>query len=384
MHNFTAIAGREPLRLQPALTDRHKRTESYQPPVGLPEAADIAMLLGVPLLLTGEPGAGKTRAAYWLNAQLGLGIEQLLRFDVKSTSSGTDLLYQFDEVARFRDASDGRERPLVEYLRLNALGAGIVLAAGGNSVLISTSSARRLDGEQAVIEAQLLDRAFGARWRSRGRAEASLLLADGSIADTPGETRVVLIDELDKSPRDTPNDLLVEVEEMEFSIPELGIKVKAEGAARPVVIITSNSEKSLPEPFLRRCAFFDIAEPGEKELRKIIDASLEQLSGGGQLVDDALHLYRVFRSDTHIRRKPGTAELLAWLDTLVAHLGLAKEHGLARPPVGQHAHADTRDELEARILRTFGTLFKSRDDLEAAKAAYVAWSRTSEAMALNG
>src|SRR5205085_3315730 len=124
-----------PLRLVAPLAEGHKAAGAYRPAKGLREALDVAMMLGVPLLITGEPGTGKTRAAYWLTFELGLPPPQPLRFDVKSGSSGRDLLYSFDEVARFRDASANESKPLVEYLQLNALGEAIVRATGGAGIL---------------------------------------------------------------------------------------------------------------------------------------------------------------------------------------------------------------------------------------------------------
>jgi MoxR-like ATPase len=133
MLSFSAVLTKQPLRIVRPLTEDHKRVGGYFPAQGLAEAINVAMLLGQPLLLTGEPGTGKTRSAYWLAAEIGAG--PLLRFDVKSTSSGTDLLYHFDEVARFRDSTRREKYPLVRYLRFNALGEAILRAAGGRAVL---------------------------------------------------------------------------------------------------------------------------------------------------------------------------------------------------------------------------------------------------------
>jgi MoxR-like ATPase len=364
MEEFTAVVGRKPLKLQPPLTERHKQNMSYIPAQGLREALDVAMLLGVPLLLTGAPGTGKTRAAYWLSAALGQ--ERLLRFDVKSTSTGTDLLYQFDDVSRFRDAAQQIERPLVEYLRFSALGEAILRAAGGRAVL-RTPVGDALEGDQLARNAALLDKAFGPAWRDLDAATAALLRpGDTEFADAPPEHRVVLIDELDKAPRDTPNDLLVEVEEMQFLIPELGVLIAADPAHRPIVVITSNSEKSFPDPFLRRCAYFDIPFPDDETLTKIIDGSIERLGGGGQLVAEALDLFqRLRREDSGIRKLPGTAELLAWLDVLVRREGCASDTSL-------RARAKAEQE---RIAQSLVAVFKTRDDSEAARRVLAAWAQ---------
>src|SRR5215471_4965664 len=253
MADFTAIQSEDPLRLRPPLAEAHKRSDAYFPADGLQQAIDVSMLLGQPLLLTGDPGTGKTRAAYWLAEQIKAG--PLLRFDVKSTSTGTDLLYHFDEVARFRDSTRREEKPLVRYLRFNALGAAILHAAGGGAVL-QTVTGEPLEGATLARHRELLLDAFGAKAPHDGKVTAALLAPDDTaFAGAAPVHRVVLIDELDKAPRDTPNDLLAEIEDMGFKIPELGLLVQADAGFRPIVIITSNSEKSLPDPFLRRCAY---------------------------------------------------------------------------------------------------------------------------------
>jgi MoxR-like ATPase len=371
MASFSAILAKRPLRIATPLTEHHKRAQGYFPAPGLAEAIDVAMLLGQPLLLTGEPGTGKTRAAYWLANEI--GAEPLLRFDVKSASSGTDLLYQFDEVARFRDSTRQEKYPLVRYLRFNALGEAILRAAGPKAVL-QTIAGEPLEGSALETHQKLLDDAFGNRVPPLANATAALLLPDdAAFSVCEPEHRVVLVDELDKAPRDTPNDLLVEIEDMEFRIPELGIVVKADPNFRPVVIITSNSEKSLPDPFLRRCTYFDItfprrfdqrvhgSWPGQGTLEQIVDAGIDALSGGGPLVDQALGLFqRLRRPDSGLRKVPGTAELLAWLDVLVS------QHQLG-----------AKDDLISKVETVDATLcavVKTKDDLEAARRIAVDWA----------
>lgn len=354
MTEFKAVKQEGPLQLHEPLVARHALSSLYKPAPGLREALDIAMMLGVPLLLTGDPGVGKTRAAYWLAAQLKT---RLLRYDVKSSTSGSDLLYHFDEVARFRDSSRQQQRPLVKYLRFNALGRAILAAIGGGAPLF-TSAGELLVEDELACHQDLLAEAFGGvegggtvgaqrRTGAPSFAPLSLLLPDDpGFAAAPPEHLVVLIDELDKAPRDTPNDLLVEIEEMEFDIPELGLKVKGvpklvneqpelntpsqrqraafykslglQPSVRPIVIVTSNSEKSLPDPFLRRCAFFDIPFPDDDAtLKAIVDDTLPALRGGGVLVDEVLAVFRQLRRPQAVAKAPGTAELLAWLDILV-------------------------------------------------------------------
>lgn len=354
MTGFSAVTQVEPLRLCEPLVEAHKDAAVYRPAAGLKEALDIAMMLGVPLLLTGDPGVGKTRAAHWLAAELK---SDLLRFDVKSNTLGPDLLYQFDEVARFRDSSRKEQRPLVQYLRFSALGKAILQSAGGRATLFTTSG-EPLKGAELSRRRDLLAEAFGERSVAIVRAAeddkaiapVSLLTPDElDFAKAEPRHRVVLIDELDKAPRDTPNDLLVEVEEMEFNIPELGVKVKGHPSFRPIVIITSNSEKSLPDPFLRRCAFFDIPFPSPEELKLIIDGSVAALDGGGLLVEEALAAFSELRRPQALIKAPGTAELLAWLDTLVTKNKLAADSSLRRAV--REDPAALRDSLVA-VLKT--------------------------------
>lgn len=345
---FLALESEAPLRLCEPLTSRHDRAEAYRPPEGLKEAMDVAMMLGEPIVLTGAPGAGKTQAAKWLAHQLGAG--KVLRFDVKSTTLGGDLLYAFDDVARFRDsaasgkAEDGGVKPLIRYLRFNALGEGIVRAAGPNSVL-ETVGGERLAGYEALQRhRRLLEDAFGREWAPQGDrvCVADLLPDDPDFRSRGRQVRVVLIDELDKAPRDTPNDLLVEVENMTFLIAELGLRVRSAAAeredsfakapakgetpeepdrtVRPIVVITSNAEKPLPEPFLRRCAYFDVPRVRGETLKAILAGSLSDRNLGRDFVEEVAEVADLLHaSQEAIRRKPGTAELLAWSEILARY-----------------------------------------------------------------
>ncbi|HEX8126192.1 MAG TPA: MoxR family ATPase [Allosphingosinicella sp.] len=371
---FSAVESLEPLKLCEPLIESHKRSAAYRPAPGLAEALDVAMMLGVPLLLSGDPGVGKTRAAHWL-AENELRTP-LLRFDVKSNTLGSDLLYHFDEVSRFRDSSRPGDRPMVEYLRFNALGKAIVESAGGRASLF-TLSGEKLVGEELLRRRKPLVEAFGEaaedlfRRAEAGEGEVaatvSLLLPEAhDFRAAAPRHRVVLIDELDKAPRDTPNDLLVEVEDMEFNIPELGVKVRGDPGYRPIVIITTNSEKSLPDPFLRRCAFFDIPFPEEDDLKEIIDGSIQTLKGGGTLVTEALDAFLRFRAPQALTKAPGTAELLAWLDVLL-------RRGL-RP--GDSLREACRDP-ERRIGTTLTAVMKTTADQKKGRRMIQDWARKS-------
>jgi len=325
--DFLALRSKWPLRLHDPLTAGHDDADRYRPPEGLKEAVDVAMMLGEPLVLTGAPGSGKTQSAKWL-AQV-LGAEKLLRFDVKSTTLGIDLLYAFDDVARFRDsAASGRDaeaesKPLVRYLRFNALGEGILRAAGPDSVLL-TAAGEELDGRAIIAKYRdLLDAAFGRGWSlDRETVRVADLLPDEISLRMPDDdgrqVRVVLIDELDKAPRDTPNDLLVEVETMTFLIAELGLRVKTDRSVRPVVIITTNAEKPLPEPFLRRCAFFDVPPVRGEALVAVLKGALRHREASAAFADEIASVAQLLHdSDDALRRKPGTAEILAWSEVLM-------------------------------------------------------------------
>lgn len=364
MNQFLALQPVPPGRDAPAdfaliapLSNRHRRAGSYRPAPGLAEAMDVAMMLGVPLLLTGRPGTGKTQAAYWLAAQLG---RPVLKYDVKSVTSGSDLLYTFDEVARFRDASARETRPLIDYVRFNPLGLAILKGGGGAGVLT--------DPVDRPLSTETATRAFGEAALAGGAPTAARLLPDDDAfaAATP-EHCVVLIDEFDKAPRDTANDLLAEIETMRFVIPELGVKIPA-GVRRPIVILTSNSERALPEPFLRRCAFFDIPPPSDAELALIVSATLgtggdaatsATLNPDSPLLKSAVGMYRAVCDDRDISRTPGTAELLAWFDVLLTRLKL---------PFDATIGALMRDDASTEaVARTLSALVKSPEDLRIAR-----------------
>lgn len=362
---FLAFAGMPavPRQRKPLIVPEHQNSGAYIDAEGLYEATDAAMLLGLPLLITGEPGTGKTQAGYWLSDQLGESGDPshlgLLRTDVKSTTTGRELLYRFDEVARFRDsAPGGTRRPLIDYLEFEALGEAIIRAAGGRALL-------KVLGAKDPKE--ICQRAFGRS--DTEMVAADLLPGDPTFASAEPTCRVVLIDELDKALRDTPNDLLSEIENMAFSIPELGLRVEAghgkdakQQLQRPIVIITSNSERDLPEPFLRRCAFFHIPFPSPARIQQIVAL---QVPGFGtpdkpsELAEAAATFMEDLRKTEGIQKKPGTAEMLAWCACLAGDV------------VGLKPHMKWKDvaaaETRRRLLHSLGTLVKTPGDLERAR-----------------
>jgi MoxR-like ATPase len=298
----------------------------YYPGEDLSAAVEVELLLGMPLLLTGDPGCGKTSVAHWLAMKLGLA--PALAFNVKSTSMGRDLLYVHDDLARFRDAQPGRQpQPPQAYLTLNALGKAILFSNAPNVLL------------------------------GHGLAARDLLSDAPAQGDDPrfGRRHVVLIDELDKAPRDTPNDLLLEIERMRFRVPELAIDIEGQPDLRPAVVITSNSEKNLPEPFLRRCVFHHIQAPDDARRRDIVARRQHPFARRGTLFSQAMDFFD--RLANELSRKPGSAELLAWLTQLedaVVHADAAQPN-------------QPRDNLFGLMEPGLGVLAKTVDDLETAK-----------------
>jgi MoxR-like ATPase len=299
----------EPVALPVPPRLRHTDPAGYLMDPALADAVNVALLLSQPLLLTGEPGTGKTQLAHRIAWELGYG--EALVFDTKSTSTARDLFYTFDTMGRFQAAHTGAgSAENLDYLDWNALGLAVL--------------------------------------RSHPRDAVAHLLRKDAAHDGPRRS-VVLVDEIDKAPRDFPNDLLHEVDQLSFRVPELrNLRVAADPALRPVLVLTSNSEKNLPDAFLRRCIFFNIPPPGPERLAAIVASRLEPFADpDGAFLKSALAFFADLRAQ--LRRPPATAELINWLQAMAYH-GAAPEQPLR--------------EQRAVLLETLGTLAKSRDDAE--------------------
>ena len=265
----------------------------YYASPALRDAVNVAIALGQPLLLTGEPGTGKTQLAFSLANELGVGSPYI--FNTKTTSVAKDLFYRYDSLAHFRDVQlkDKTQINIKEYISYEALGKAIL--------------------------------------------------------DSGGKRVVVLIDEIDKAPRDLPNDVLNEFENMEFEVKETGEKFVANKANRPILILTSNSEKNLPDAFLRRCIYYHIPFPDKDTLMEIIRRRL-MLSDAfiNNMLLDAVNHFMQIRTAKGLRKPPATSELLAWIHIL-------DENNI-------DVNANIPDEIR-KLAMSYSVLAKNKEDL---------------------
>jgi MoxR-like ATPase len=264
---------------------RFDGTKDYVATNDLTVAVNAAIRLERPLLVKGEPGTGKTELARQIASSLGL---RLLEWTVKSTTRAQQGLYEYDAVSRLRDSQLGDERvqDVSNYIKKGKL------------------------------------------WE----------------AFTAEDRVVLLIDEIDKADIEFPNDLLQELDQMSFFVYETGQTVKA--VQRPIVIITSNNEKELPDAFLRRCFFHYIRFPDMETMQKIVDVHFPNIKKS--LVSAALTQFYEIRDTAGLKKKPSTSEVLDWLKLLM---------------VEDLSAADLKADATDALPRLHGALLKNEQDV---------------------
>ena len=276
-------------------------TSSYVATDDLKIAVNAAIQLERPLLIKGEPGTGKSVLAAEVARALGA---PLIEWHIKSTTKAQQGLYEYDAVSRLRDGQlgDERVRNIANYIKRGKL------------------------------------------WE----------------AFTAAERSVLLIDEIDKADIEFPNDLLQELDRMEFFVYETGETVKA--TTRPIVLITSNNEKELPDAFLRRCFFHFIKFPDADTMRRIMEVHFPGLKN--RLVGDALRIFYELRDVPGLKKKPSTSELLDWLKLLLHEdidPALIRESDPRKlvPPL---AGALIKNEQDAHLLERLAFMTRRRKD----------------------
>jgi MoxR-like ATPase len=267
------------------MTARFKGSDSYVATEDLTVAVNAAVTLERPLLVKGEPGTGKTELARQVAGSLGLPI---IEWHIKSTTRAQQGLYEYDAVSRLRDSQlgDARVGDVRNYIRKGKL------------------------------------------WQA---------------FEAEGKT-VLLIDEVDKADIEFPNDLLQELDRMEFFVYETGETVTAN--ARPIVIITSNNEKELPDAFLRRCFFHYIRFPDMETMKRIVEVHFPGIKQ--QLLTTALTQFYELRDQQGLKKRPSTSEVLDWLKLLLAE-DLSPE--------------DLRREGATALPKLHGALLKNEQDV---------------------
>ena len=276
---------------------RFEGTERYVATAELKMAVNAALALQRPLLIKGEPGTGKTMLAEEVAAALG---RPLLQWHIKSTTKAHQGLYEYDAVSRLRDSQLGDEK--VRDIR-NYIMRGVLWEA--------------FESEEPVV---------------------------------------VLIDEIDKADIEFPNDLLRELDRMEFHVYETQQTIKARH--RPLIIITSNNEKDLPDAFLRRCFFHYIAFPDRETMQSIVDVHFPGIRE--DVVRAALDSFFTLREVPGLKKKPSTSEFLDWLQLLVSEAVPADQVGGNDGDLPKLAGALLKNEQDLSLLERLGAMTRAR------------------------
>ncbi|MEM9933037.1 MAG: MoxR family ATPase [Bacteroidota bacterium] len=328
------------------------KPENYIANTELARAIHVALLLKKPLLITGPPGTGKTMVAASIAHQLSENkengvYEKPYRFTAKHDSVYKDLFYRYDSLRHFSDAN-------TEMISIKGENPFEEIKEGTSAydkVIFSL-----LDNKGREDAYKYIDfRAFG----------SAILRAKLSKRESKRRS-VVLIDEIDKAPRAFPNDLLEALEDFRFMVDETAETFDiTEDELKPIVIITSNREKELPDAFLRRCIYHHIGFPEPSQLQEIIDAQLtgknkEGLRFSSDELDTLLGHFDHIRA-TIKNRKPATAELLSWLQVLDAY----REFRVDKIKTGEQGQIERISPTEKEVLTlSYCVLLKHKDDMD--------------------
>lgn len=297
--------------------------DHYKPSEELLAAINTALFLQRPLLLSGDPGTGKTECADFVARQLQhnypdkFKTASAMRFNTKSVSQSTDLFYQYDAVAHFGDKENKSKEAFISF---SSLGAALL-----STLEVNKDWFKFCNYETVVVNKNA---GFGS---------------------------VVLIDEIDKAPRDFPNDLLAELEKppFKFNVKELtGFEIVQNTEKPIVIIITSNNEKGLPDAFLRRCVFHHINFPGPDMLLDIVKTKMKT---DNPFFEAAIGMFLEMRNKKNINKPPATSELIDWISCL-------KEKDLLKNDLNNWKNADA--DYKKKIAATLGIIAKTKTDFD--------------------